>query len=47
MKPRIAFLFLLALPMTVQEYKIAVVSGLHAHAWGHLVTHGSANPVKL
>ncbi|MGE5569494.1 MAG: Gfo/Idh/MocA family protein [Rhodospirillales bacterium] len=36
MKKVIAFIFLLGLPLAAQEYKIAVISGLHAHVWSHL-----------
>ncbi|HOL73086.1 MAG TPA: hypothetical protein PKW45_16695 [Bryobacteraceae bacterium] len=36
MKKAIGFLLLLGLPLAAQEYKIAVVSGLHAHVWSHL-----------
>ncbi len=31
-------LMLLALPLTAQDYKIAVVGLVHAHVWGHLKT---------
>lgn len=36
MKKAIGFILLLGLPLAAQEYKIAVVSGLHAHVWSHL-----------
>src|SRR5579863_5650382 len=38
MRRVLALLCLLALPVAAQEYKIAVVSMLHAHVWLHLGT---------
>lgn len=36
MKRLVYFLFLAALPLAAQEYKIAVVGLIHSHVWGHL-----------
>jgi hypothetical protein len=38
---------LLAVPAAAQEYKIAVVSMLHAHVWLHLGTMLKGDKVKL
>jgi hypothetical protein len=38
MKRTVALLCFLSLPAAAQEYKIAVVSMLHAHVWLHLGT---------
>jgi len=38
---------LLGLPAAAQEYKIAVVSMLHAHVWLHLGTMLKGDKVKL
>lgn len=43
----IAFACLLAVPAAAQEYKIAVVSMLHAHVWLHLGTMLKGDKVKL
>jgi predicted dehydrogenase len=47
MKRILASLLFLALPLTAQEYKIAVVSMLHAHVWLHLGTMLKGDKVKL
>src|SRR5258708_33119387 len=47
MKRLVALLGFLALPLTAQEYKIAVVSMLHAHVWLHLGTMLKGDKVKL
>lgn len=40
-------LCLAASPLAAQEYKIAVVSMLHAHVWSHLATMQKGEAVKL
>jgi len=40
-------LFFLALPLSAQQYKIAVVSGLHAHVWAPLKIMLKGDKVKL
>ena len=47
MKRIVALLCFLALPLAAQEYKIAVVSMLHAHVWLHLGTMLKGDKVKL
>jgi predicted dehydrogenase len=47
MKRIVALLCFLALPAGAQEYKIAVVSMLHAHVWLHLGTMLKGDKVKL
>ncbi len=47
MKPVLALLCLLAVPAAAQQYKIAVVSMLHAHVWLHLGTMLKGEQVKL
>jgi predicted dehydrogenase len=47
MKRVAALLCFLALPLAAQEYKIAVVSMLHAHVWLHLGTMLNGDKVKL
>lgn len=47
MKRIVALLFLSSLPLAAQEYKIAVVSMLHAHVWLHLGTMLKGDKVKL
>jgi predicted dehydrogenase len=47
MKRIVALLCFLALPAAAQEYKIAVVSMLHAHVWLHLGTMLKGDKVKL
>ena len=47
MKRILALLSLLTLPLAAQEYKIAVVSMLHAHVWLHLGTMLKSDKVKL
>jgi scyllo-inositol 2-dehydrogenase (NADP+) len=47
MKRIVALLCFLALPVAAQEYKIAVVSMLHAHVWLHLGTMLKGDKVKL
>jgi predicted dehydrogenase len=47
MKRIVALLCFLALPGMAQEYKIAVVSMLHAHVWLHLGTMLKGDKVKL
>src|SRR3954467_13705373 len=47
MKRIVALLCLLALPVAAQEYKMAVVSMLHAHVWLHLDTMLKGDKVKL
>jgi predicted dehydrogenase len=47
MKRIMALLCFLALPVAAQEYKIAVVSMLHAHVWLHLGTMLKGDKVKL
>jgi len=42
-----ALLFFLAVPLGAQQYKIAVVSMLHAHVWLHLGTMLTSDQVKL
>jgi predicted dehydrogenase len=42
-----SLLCFLALPLAAQEYKIAVVSMLHAHVWLHLGTMLKGDKVKL
>jgi predicted dehydrogenase len=43
----VALLCFLTLPLAAQEYKIAVVSMLHAHVWLHLGTMLKGDKVKL
>jgi len=43
----ILVLSLAALPLTAQQYKIAVVSMLHAHVWQHLATMQKGTVAKL
>ncbi len=43
----LALICLLAVPAAAQEYKIAVVSMLHAHVWLHLGTMLKGDKVKL
>jgi predicted dehydrogenase len=47
MKRIVALLCFLSLPLAAQEYKIAVVSMLHAHVWLHLGTMLKGDKVKL
>ena len=47
MKRIVALFCFLALPLGAQEYKIAVVSMLHAHVWLHLGTMLKGDKVKL
>jgi predicted dehydrogenase len=47
MKRALALICFLALPAAAQEYKIAVVSMLHAHVWLHLGTMLKGDKVKL
>ena len=47
MKRVLAIICFLALPAAAQEYKIAVVSMLHAHVWLHLGTMLKGDKVKL
>jgi predicted dehydrogenase len=47
MKRVVALFCFLALPLGAQEYKIAVVSMLHAHVWLHLGTMLKGDKVKL
>ena len=47
MKRIVALLCFWALPGAAQEYKIAVVSMLHAHVWLHLGTMLKGDKVKL
>jgi predicted dehydrogenase len=47
MNRALTFLLLLAAPVAAQEYKIAVVSLLHAHVWLHLGTMLKGDKVKL
>jgi predicted dehydrogenase len=47
MKRAMALLCLIGLPAAAQEYKMAVVSMLHAHVWIHLGTMLKGDKVKL
>jgi predicted dehydrogenase len=47
MRRMLALLCFLALPLAAQQYKIAVVSMLHAHVWLHLGTMLKGDQVKL
>lgn len=47
MRRVVALLCFLTLPVAAQEYKIAVVSMLHAHVWLHLGTMLKGDKVKL
>ncbi len=47
MRRIVALLCFLTLPVAAQEYKIAVVSMLHAHVWLHLDTMLKGDKVKL
>lgn len=47
MKPVLALICLGVLPAAAQEYKIAVVSMLHAHVGGHLTTMLKGNAAKF
>ena len=47
MKQILAYLCLLALPLAGQEYKVAVVSMLHAHVGGHLRTMLKGDKAKF
>ena len=47
MKRTVALFCFLTLPAAAQEYKIAVVSMLHAHVWLHLGTMLKGDQVKL
>lgn len=37
----------LALPLSAQEYKIAVIGLVHSHVWGHLPTMVKGESAKL
>lgn len=41
------FLVLAAMPLSAQEYKIAVIGLVHAHVWGHLRTMVAGKSAKL
>lgn len=43
----VSFLLLCGLPLAAQEYKIAVISMVHSHVWGHLGKMISGNPARL
>ncbi len=47
MKHILALFCILAIPATAQQYKIAVVSMIHAHVWLHLGTMLKGDKVKL
>ena len=42
-----AFLFLMAVPLAAQEYKMAVIGLVHSHVWGHLKTMVEGKQAKL
>ena len=43
----ILLLLLVSLPLSAQEYKIAVIGLVHAHVWGHLQTMVEGKTAKL
>jgi predicted dehydrogenase len=47
MKPLIALLFSLALPLAAQDAKIAVIGLVHSHVWGHLGRMAKGDVAKL
>ena len=47
MKRALAILCLAALPVAAQQYKLAVVSMLHTHVFGHLGVMLKSDQVKL
>ncbi|MBI4873398.1 MAG: Gfo/Idh/MocA family oxidoreductase [Acidobacteria bacterium] len=47
MKRVLALVCFLALPLCAQQYKIAIVSGLHAHVWGPLKLALKGDKVKF
>jgi predicted dehydrogenase len=44
---RLLTLLLLALPLSAQDYKIAVIGLVHSHVWGHLRTMVEGKTAKL
>jgi predicted dehydrogenase len=40
-------LLILSLPLSAQQYKIAVIGLVHGHAWGHLPRMAKSDVVKL
>jgi predicted dehydrogenase len=47
LKRTLSVLFFLALPLAAQQYKIAIVSGLHAHVWAPLALALKSDQVKF
>ncbi len=47
MKRLLLFLSIWALPLSAQQYKIAVIGLVHAHAWGHLHAMVEGRAAKL
>jgi predicted dehydrogenase len=44
---RLWLFFLLTLPLSAQDYKIAVIGLVHSHVWGHLHTMADGKTAKL
>jgi len=47
MKRTLSILYLVALPLVAQQYKMAVVSMLHTHVFGHLGTILKSDQVRF
>src|ERR1700716_2149987 len=47
MKKLLWFSIALSLPLSAQQYKIAVIGLVHGHAWGHLPRMAKSDVVKL
>ena len=47
MKKLLWFSIALSLPLSAQQYKIAVIGLVHGHAWGHLPRMAKSEVVKL
>jgi predicted dehydrogenase len=47
MKPAVALLLSLGLPLAAQQYKIAVAGLVHSHVWGHLGRMAKGEAAKL
>jgi predicted dehydrogenase len=47
MKKLLWFLIVVSLPLSAQQYKIAVIGLVHGHAWGHLPRMAKSDIVKL
>jgi predicted dehydrogenase len=47
MKQLLSILFLLALPLGAQQYKIAIIGLVHSHVWGHIGKMIQGEPARL